>query len=147
MVRNAILALGLVGCGAPRDVPVGPGPVPPPILPPDATPPPPTDVVDRGTFLIRIGGQDKRDDFEIKKTAEGFLLTSRDPDVENGSAGELVVDAQFRPLHGTIRVVTSYESRIYKLGGSPLTIESTDDQGGDAQKVVATGPIDIYLNG
>lgn len=146
----AALLAALTGCGAPRDAPVGPGPVPTKTddLPTARTP---SNLVDSGTFVMFVEGKAVgREEFTIRRSGANLVIasktTSLDPDRSFASEGELEVDAQFRPLRATYRSASSSGALTYLVGGSPLTLDITGDDGRDPQHFVAPRTIDVLLH-
>ena len=145
------LCAGLAACGAPREAPQGPGPVPTKTadLPVSKAP---SNLIDSGTLVTFFAEQPvSRESFAIRRAGSHFVLESKTVAAQagdtNGSEGELEVDEQFRPVRAAFRKLTAADGLTYKLGGSPLTLDVTRDDGRDPQHLVAPGAIDVFING
>lgn len=141
----------LAACGAPRDAPQGPGPVP--TKTDDLTvSKPPSNLLDSGTIVTFIAEQPvSRETFTIRRAGSHLVLESKtvatQPGDPIGSEGELEVDEQFRPVRAAFRKLTTADGLTYKLGGSPLTLDVARDDGRDPLHLVAPGAIDVFISG
>lgn len=152
-MRALVVVAFAAACGKPvvAPAPVGPAPTP------DPKPAPPTvtrpkDEIDHGAFLQMVSGTNtRRESFSIRRLDNGNLVLSATTEnlveKDENSGGEIEVDAQFRPIRGAHREITSADGKTFKLGGTPLTLEVTRDDGREPLKLVAKTPMDAYIQG
>ena len=128
-----LLALATLGCACAGNV-AAPAPAVPratvaqaePAAPPAPAPAP---EIDRGELELTLRGKPfGRETFEIERTRDGFRLRA-EVRLETGGTmrlldGDMVTDADWRPLRGTFRDVKD-GGTISHLGGEPRTLSGT----------------------
>lgn len=110
-------------------------------------------VIDEGTFVTTQ--KDKvtaRETFAIRKVEDHLLITAASSTVEGAAIaihqdGELETDLQYRPLRLTYHYAAAKDGFRYTLGGTPLALDRTRDDGGKPEHIVATAPLDVFVEG
>jgi hypothetical protein len=112
----------------------------------------PASEADSGTFVAYDG--DKvlgTETFSITPRGANLVLrakvvAAKNPE-HNSAEGELELDAKLRPVRARYRVVTPADGFTYTIGGTPLALDITRDDGRDPQHIAAKGPVDVYVAG
>jgi hypothetical protein len=112
----------------------------------------PTITDDAGAFTFRIETQVvSRETFTIRRLGDHRVIHSKAAAIEdpanNSTEGELETDAAFHPIRASYRRITPADAYTYKLGGSPLTLDVTRDDGRTPKHTVATAPVDVFFEG
>jgi len=114
---------------------------------------PPGTVVDEGSFVTTQDGKPiARETFAIRRVGNHFVFTAHGETVEgapvkNTQEGELETDLAYRPLTLTYRYDAGRESFRDTIGGTPLALDRVRDDGKDPEHIVASGPVDMYVEG
>ena len=138
---RSLLLFALVACSKAGDQPA------------DQPAPAPGDVVDEGTFVTTLDGAvTAKETFRITKTTDRLYLTASsattpESKVQNQQQGRLETDLSYKPLAMTYAYKAAKDGFRFVLGGSPLVLDRTRDDGQQPEHVEAKGPIDVYIEG
>jgi hypothetical protein len=114
--------------------------------------PPPGDKVDEGEIVTTTDGKVTANElFTITKTADRLYImtssaTTPEAKVRNVQTGLLETDHAYKPVSMTYNYQAEKGGFTYKLGGAPLTLERKPDSG-KPERVEATGPVDVFVEG
>ena len=138
-----VLFLALAACSKSSDKPADP--------PPQG--PAPGDVIDEGTIVTTLDGKvTAKETFRITKTADRLYITASstttpDAKIQNEQEGRLETDHAYKPLAMTYTYKAKERGFSYQLGGSPLVLERKPSDSGKAERIEATGPVDVFVEG
>ena len=110
-------------------------------------------LVDRGTLITtQDGNVTARETFRISKVGDHLVIAASSETVAGVERavqqdGELETDLQFRPLRLTYHYAAAADGFRYTLGGTPLALDRTRDDGKKPEHVVSTGPVDVFIEG
>jgi hypothetical protein len=113
----------------------------------------PGTVVDEGTIFTEQDGKlQAKETFSIRRVGDHLVTRASSdtvPDVPRQvhQEGELETDLAWHPLRLTYQYAAKPEGFRYTLGGTPLALDRTRDDGKQPEHVVATGPIDVFVEG
>lgn len=116
-----------------------------------AKPAPTGTLVDEGTLVTTNDGKvTARETFSIHKDGEKLVLRASSATVEGAKVpsqqeGELETDLAYKPIRGTYRYAAKQDGFRYTLGGTPLTLDRIRDDGQKPQHIVASGPVEVFL--
>jgi hypothetical protein len=105
---------------------------------------------DKGVFVTTQGdGATSRETFSVVRVGDHRVLRSEVVDAGDPAkvqaAGELEVDAAYRPVRAEFARLGPDGRTTYRLKDGVLDIEG--DGGDDPQKLTAVGPVDVYVEG
>jgi hypothetical protein len=110
-------------------------------------------VVDEGVFVTTQDGTPiARETFAIRRVVDHLVITAHGETldgapIKNTQEGELETDLAYHPLRLSYRYEAGRESFRDTIGGTPLALDRVRDDGKDPEHVVASGPVDLFVEG
>lgn len=101
--------------------------------------------LDRGSFIVLEQGRPAgTETFSITRKGERLVLRSTSVRASRTSGeGELETDLAFRPIRAAFR----RSGTSYTVDGNPLTLREVRGEATPNAPVVATGPVELFLDG
>jgi hypothetical protein len=110
-------------------------------------------LVDQGVIVTTIDGKPAaKETFSIHQVGEQLVIRAHSATLP-GSArpstqeGVLETDLHYRPRSLTYHYAAPTDGFRYTLGGNPLALDRTRDDGKNPEHIVATGAVDVFVEG